>query len=450
MRTHVSTLLIAFMIFATLGRPITAEQPFLRGDSNASGEVTLADALTTLGHIFLRSPESLPCQDAADANDNGSLSLADGLYTLRFLFVEGPKHPAPGNECGTDPTDDDLDCAEFEPCPEDDPGDPGDPVETIEYDGDQIVLVGDVAPGESVAFDVDRDAAGFEVEVVADDDGVFTAVVDASGLDDADVILRRIGEDGATEAVATLRTSGTSPDNAVPEAAPGNVQAAICLCGSCTKPKLADALTRSPEPKSHGVLLADGTFVELLSVLGFAGRLFDFRFDLYHQTLTDYAGPLGESMSHSFNLFIVQDSEDEGVIVTPDLRIFSITRGSDDEWDLPEGFYGRLIRNAEQGRWILTLHQGTTFELLIGAEGLPGRLFRIREPNGNRMRVELDTSGRMTAVLTDLDQRVTFERDDDARIAAVVDPMGREWSFQYDDLGRLTGILTPESEFADI
>ena len=42
--------------------------------------------------------------------------LADAIRTLGHLFGGTGELPEPFGECGADPTADDLDCAEFEPC----------------------------------------------------------------------------------------------------------------------------------------------------------------------------------------------------------------------------------------------------------------------------------------------------------------------------------------------
>ena len=50
--------------------------------------------------------------DAADADDNGAINLTDAVYTLNFLFLGGTEIPEPaGAECGVDPTEDELGCA---------------------------------------------------------------------------------------------------------------------------------------------------------------------------------------------------------------------------------------------------------------------------------------------------------------------------------------------------
>ena len=70
----------------------------------------MADVIATLGAVFLGTAPA-DCSDAADANDDGSVDLADGITCLNWLFVGGAEPSAPGPyECGSDPSDDTLDC----------------------------------------------------------------------------------------------------------------------------------------------------------------------------------------------------------------------------------------------------------------------------------------------------------------------------------------------------
>jgi CD109 antigen len=86
--------------------------PFLRGDSNADGEVNISDPVSTLGYLFLGAwSEANPiCRDAADTNDDGTVNITDPIVLLQYLFLGGPAPAAPFPEAGMDPTEDGLDC----------------------------------------------------------------------------------------------------------------------------------------------------------------------------------------------------------------------------------------------------------------------------------------------------------------------------------------------------
>jgi hypothetical protein len=93
-----------------------AEARFRRGDADGDGRVDLSDGVNLLNHIFLEGPRPR-CADAADANDEGGLNLTTAVYLLNWLYLSGPPLPAPGPlDCGADPTEDSLDCLQYEGC----------------------------------------------------------------------------------------------------------------------------------------------------------------------------------------------------------------------------------------------------------------------------------------------------------------------------------------------
>ena len=82
---------------------------FVRGDATGNDEVELADAISTLNHLFRAQP-ARPCRDALDANDDGSVDISDPTFTLVYLFLGGAEIPAPFPIRGADRTDDGLRC----------------------------------------------------------------------------------------------------------------------------------------------------------------------------------------------------------------------------------------------------------------------------------------------------------------------------------------------------
>ena len=106
-----------------------ADHNFRRGDVDGNARIEMADAIQTFGYLFLGSPTSLGCWDAADANDSGGVDLSDGVFTLQYLFSGGGPHPSPGPEtCGPDtPGDDALTCESSPNCPDDVPTPPAAP-----------------------------------------------------------------------------------------------------------------------------------------------------------------------------------------------------------------------------------------------------------------------------------------------------------------------------------
>jgi hypothetical protein len=100
-------------VLATAGAAgtISCTSRFQRGDVNGSGTINITDVVNLLDALFLGGTAPA-CLDAADTDDNGRLVLTDAVYLLNHLFQGGPAPPAPGKDCGPDPTVDDLeDCS---------------------------------------------------------------------------------------------------------------------------------------------------------------------------------------------------------------------------------------------------------------------------------------------------------------------------------------------------
>ncbi len=96
-------------------RPLPVGPLFKRGDSNADGTLDLSDAVFILDYLFAGGAQP-PCMDAADSNDDGFVDISDCMKILMYLFGGRPQPPDPFSDCGTDPTDDTLDCTSFPPC----------------------------------------------------------------------------------------------------------------------------------------------------------------------------------------------------------------------------------------------------------------------------------------------------------------------------------------------
>jgi len=90
---------------------------FIRGDCNGSGSLDLADVVFSLNALFVQqSPQPL-CRDSCDSNDDGALQISDPIHVLNYLFQAGNPPVAPFPACGSDPTDESLECGDSPICP---------------------------------------------------------------------------------------------------------------------------------------------------------------------------------------------------------------------------------------------------------------------------------------------------------------------------------------------
>jgi hypothetical protein len=87
---------------------------FIRGDTNADGNVNIADASFLLNFLFLGGREP-SCASTTDGNADGAGNIADASYILNFLFLGGRDIPPP-NACRQEPLAEPVDCADYAPC----------------------------------------------------------------------------------------------------------------------------------------------------------------------------------------------------------------------------------------------------------------------------------------------------------------------------------------------
>ncbi len=86
------------------------EESFIRGDCNRDDVRNIADPLFLLSYLN-GTGISTGCRSACDANDDGRVDISDAVTQLSTLFTPGaPPLPAPGPECGVDPSMDFLTC----------------------------------------------------------------------------------------------------------------------------------------------------------------------------------------------------------------------------------------------------------------------------------------------------------------------------------------------------
>lgn len=87
---------------------LVARPRFVRGDANQDASINITDPIFTLNFLFA-SGAPPPCDDAADVDDDGRVSFGDPVRLLNGLF-SSQSIPEPTQVCGSDPTDDALDC----------------------------------------------------------------------------------------------------------------------------------------------------------------------------------------------------------------------------------------------------------------------------------------------------------------------------------------------------
>ena len=113
-RHSLRTFFLVAALFGLVG-PADAASPFIRGDANRNGALSVSDAVLVLRYLFDGDRSIFFCLEAADADDDGTIAVADAVRVLQHLFLGGPP-PEPPGRCGRDRTEDALGCDINEAC----------------------------------------------------------------------------------------------------------------------------------------------------------------------------------------------------------------------------------------------------------------------------------------------------------------------------------------------
>jgi len=87
---------------------IRVQDRFTRGDGNRDRQITIADPISTLDHLFAGATTN--CGDAHDSNDDGAIDVGDVIYLLTYIFSSGAAPDPPFPAEGPDRTTDSLVC----------------------------------------------------------------------------------------------------------------------------------------------------------------------------------------------------------------------------------------------------------------------------------------------------------------------------------------------------
>ena len=104
--------MILALLVASTAPVVAAPAPFIRGDVNSDGSVSISDLLVLVRYVVLNG-QGISCLDSADVDDDGRITIGDPILLISALFdPEGPGTlPLHYPEAGWDPSDDLLgDC----------------------------------------------------------------------------------------------------------------------------------------------------------------------------------------------------------------------------------------------------------------------------------------------------------------------------------------------------
>ncbi len=88
------------------------DEPFLRGDTNADGTISVTDVQMFSCYLFCDF-FPIACGDAADADDDGNIDISDAIAILIQVFRPESTIAPPFPQVGLDPTEDSLACNSY-------------------------------------------------------------------------------------------------------------------------------------------------------------------------------------------------------------------------------------------------------------------------------------------------------------------------------------------------
>jgi len=134
-----TTFLLSAFVALSCAAVLKAQEKFVRGDMNADGDVSMADAGFFIDGTLFQGPAP-GCLDTADVDNDGTFSPSDAVYLLNWLFASGPQPPAPFPAPGLDPATppDNIPCAVYKVTP---PGNPH-PGYTMSWETPGALFVG--------------------------------------------------------------------------------------------------------------------------------------------------------------------------------------------------------------------------------------------------------------------------------------------------------------------
>jgi RHS repeat-associated protein len=209
-------------------------------------------------------------------------------------------------------------------------------------------------------------------------------------------------------------------------------------------PPTTPNVTQGADP----VNLFNGNLVYSAADFQLNGAGMDFVFVRTYSQLAIYAGPMGQSWDHGYNLWLVVDDDGLGLHrSTGALGEETFRRHEQfDYWIPPDGVSGIILESGDSfvfrrpdGARILyqphpTLH--ASVHVVARIEDRFGNHLNFSYEHGLLARVEVNHPGRV----------VDFTYDTEDRVVSIRDFTGRIWRYDYDTAGDLIAVTTPRTD----
>lgn len=227
--------------------------------------------------------------------------------------------------------------------------------------------------------------------------------------------------------------------------------------GVCTKCEaVGDFPSVAQDAGAFSVYLHSGEFFYSVVDLEIPGRGFNWRLERKYRTGVTFDGPLGRNWELNYNRRLVEANPSNLAFVQltfPAAKVGDVARmdgharadlyvqNADGSYTAPTGYYTRLRKNSD-GSFNERDYRGSAVEYgLADPDGI-ARMTSLSDRNGNTMRFEYDTTGRLVRVLDTYGRAVDYRYDAQGHLEEVEDFTGRIIKFGYAD-GNLLSVTSP-------
>ncbi len=164
----------------------------------------------------------------------------------------------------------------------------------------------------------------------------------------------------------------------------------------------------------------------------------DFSFTrTYNNQAGQADGPLGFGWTHSYNVYLKEDTAANTVKIKDEEAKGYIFSLNTDGIYIPQwGEYSTLAKNANGFVWTKKDGKAYIFDL-------SGRFVQIRDRNNNAVNLSYDGQNHLTVITDTASRVVNLSYNSDGRISGLTDMAGRTISYSYDASGNLTTVTDP-------
>jgi RHS repeat-associated protein len=187
------------------------------------------------------------------------------------------------------------------------------------------------------------------------------------------------------------------------------------------------------------VRLNSGNYIREKTLFSFPSRGMSTVITAYYNSQEIVPGPMGEGWSHSFESYIVPDSNHARIILWGNGRRDTYRPKEGGGFVSPPGTHNSLTEDSNG--YTLTTKYGMIYRFGKRA-AISAHLSSIKDKNRNTITLHYDEDGCLTSMSDTVERGFTFNYNG-KRLASIVDPAGRSVTFSYNREGLLTSITDP-------